>query len=125
MKNDLNRSEQIKVHIKLNTCRIIDRLADLANTNCQVNYEASPRYITIPILVKKPFVAVNRIRFNAQDNILSLIDYQTEKIIYYLTFSPAVKHDDGFDKIIADYFLKDNHFKCCLDEKYLDPLYRL
>ena len=88
MKNDLNRSEQIKVHIKLNTCRIIDRLADLANTNCQVNYEASPRYITIPILVKKPFVAVNRIRFNAQDNILSLIDYQTEKIIYYLTFSP-------------------------------------
>ena len=54
MKNDLNRAEQIKVHIKLNTCRIIGKLADLANTNCQVNYEASPRYITIPILVKNP-----------------------------------------------------------------------
>jgi len=50
MKNDLNRSEQIKVHIKLNTCRIIGSLADLASTNCQVNYKASPRHITIPIL---------------------------------------------------------------------------
>ena len=126
MKNDLNRSEQIKVHIKLNTCRIIGSLADLANTNCQVNYEASPRYITIPILVKKPFVAVNRIRFNALNNILCLIDSQTEKINYYLSLSPAVKHDDKIDKIIASYFLENNHFKCCLGEhKYLSSLYRL
>lgn len=124
MGEDLIRTTETKVRIRLNTCRVIGKLADLNTLGCVINSVGTSCYFDVPF--QSSILAIVRIRFIVEKPIFWVTGCNYNIETYYLSFKPAVGYRHSFDPALVNFFVTKGHYSLCMENDNRDAyLYRL